>query len=115
MAWPEDNPRFEVIADDERNPFRATVVGSPDWSSGRIRIEPPVQIGRHVLDGIETDGPYKLAFEASADVEGARATLIEFYDGQVGDPESQYVRESIENTANAIIRAIGGIAHVDLL
>lgn len=104
---------LQIVPDNERNPFRATVTSPPaesDFGNGYIRITPPVAVGEALLKNVGVEGHHDLDFWVSSEVKGAAATVISFaqqenklYEGD-GPPTG---RERITRTTEALLCEIG--------
>jgi hypothetical protein len=110
--------KFEVVPDDARNPFRATVitvVGDAEFEYGKIRVIPPVTVGDALLENVSVEGDHDLDFWAKGETDDTAATLIDFaqkdtvYSGKLNG------RERIEATTRALLEALGGLATSDIV
>lgn len=109
---------FQVIPEDERNPFRATVSSPPalsDYQDGYIRITPPATIGEALLENVNVEGNHRLDFWAGSEAKGAAATVIAFAQQKNELYEGALVgRERITRTTEALLRELGRLVEGSL-
>ncbi len=106
-----ENHILQVMPEEERNPFRATVTSPPaeaDFGNGYIRITPPVTVGEAMLENVGFEGYHDLDFWASSKVKGVAATVIAFAQKE----EGAYMGESsgrkrIIETTQALLGELG--------
>jgi hypothetical protein len=117
MFMAEQNT-FEVVPEDTRNPFRATVISilrDTEFEYGTIRIVPPVTIGEALLRNAGGAGDHDLRFWATGETAETAATLIDFQQKDEVYSGALDGRDRIAATAHTLLRELGGLASSDLI
>jgi len=111
----EINPSSEY---QEGNPYVAHIFTEDDFETGRVRIEPPCQVGEHLIDMLKRD----VGVELEPQVSGQEASIFGFYidlaHAPLLNPDTGKAQTDLERTSytvRSLLDELGKVANLNLL